>query len=558
MSAQTAPRLSRRRDAARDSGAAVRRTRVASLTKRSTILLAASICLSTPVAHAETLADAIALAYQSNPTLQSARAQLRATDEEYVQARAGYRPTLEAQAQPALQSSQQPNFLGQTTNQWSNSVQGALEVSQPLFTSGALAWGVEAASDDIRSARQGLRSTEAQVLQGVIQAYVDVRRDQAIMGAFEGEVGILQHQLDDVSARQQAGDVTRTDVEESQTQLETSRAALTLAEGQLQVSRAEYFAVVGQNPGTLAPAPPLPGLPTTIDEAFAVAQANNATLLQAQEAERAAADRIAQTKAEYRPSIEISSSIGYTAPVVPFNIKNEQRSFSVAALLTIPLFTGGLAESNVRKAVETDNSDRFGIESARRTVVQSVSNAWNLALANRASAEADRRAVEVARRYFSDTEQEYRVGQRSTLDVLVAEQALRAEEVASAQADHDCYLAQAELLAALGRLEAADLIESAPLYDPAQAFRKVRLRGAVPWEGAVAGLDRLGATRIGQRKALGAPALATDPALRDGPQIPDDAAPATSLPIAPLPGTTSPSTPPGQGDDRGAPYATAH
>jgi outer membrane protein len=521
-------------------------------------LLAAGICLSAPIAHAETLADAIALAYQSNPTLQSARAQLRATDEEYVQARGGYRPTVQALGQPALQSSQQPNFLGQTTNQWSNSLAGALEVRQPLFASGAMAWGVEAASDDIRSARQGLRGTEAQVLQGVIQAYVDVRRDQAIMVAFEGEVGILQHQLDDVSARQQAGDVTRTDVEESQTQLETSRAALTLAEGQLQVSRAEYFAVVGQNPGTLAPEPPLPGLPTTIDEAFAVAQANNASLLAAQEAERAAADRIAEAKAEYRPSIEISSSIGYTTTAVPFNVKNEQRAFSVEALLTIPLFTGGIADSNVRKAVETDNSDRFGIETARRTVVQSVSNAWNLALANRASAEADRRAVETARRYFSDTEQEYRVGQRSTLDVLIAEQALRGEEVASAQAEHDSYLAQAALLAALGRLEAADLIEGTPLYDPAESFRKVRLRDTVPWEGVIAGLDKLGATRIGARRPLEAPPLASDPALRDGAQIPDDAAPATNLPIAPLPGTTSPSTPTGLGDDRGAPYATAH
>ena len=527
---------------------------MARLTKLSTGLVAACIGLSTSAANAETLADAVALAYQSNPTLQGARAQVRAVDEEYVQARAGYRPTAEVRAQPTLQQGPQQVFFSTVPDKWSNSNTADVEIDQPLFTSGAVGWGVEAASGDIRSARQALRSTESQVLQGVVQAYVDVRRDQRIVGALESEVGILQNQLDDVTARQKAGDVTRTDVEQSLTQLETSRSSLTLAQGQLQVSRSEYFAVVGQNPGDLAPEPPLPGLPTTIDEAYAAAQANNPNLIQAEEAEKAASARISQAKAQYRPSIEITSSYGYTGPVVPFSSKTQDSVFTVGAVVTVPLFTGGLAQSNVRKAIETDNSNRFSIEATRRQVVQSVSNAWNTALANRASATADERAVETARRYFSDTEQEYRVGQRSTLDVLIAEQALRSSEVAAAQAEHDCYLAQAALLAAVGRLEAADLVADVPVYDPAESFRKVRAKGAVPWEDAIAGLDKIGSPLPEHPKPLTAPDVASHPVLRDGPQIPVDAAPATSNPTAPLPGTTSPATPPGLGDDRGAPY----
>lgn len=479
---------------------------------------------------------------------------MRAIDEEYVQARAGYRPTAEVRAQPVLQQGPQQVFFSTQVDKWSNSNTADLEIDQPLFTSGAVGWNVEAASDDIRSARQALRSTEQQVLQGVVQAYVDVRRDERIVDAFENEVGILQAQLDDVTARQKAGEVTRTDVEQSLTQLETSRSSLTLAQGQLQVSRAEYFDVVGQNPGTLAPEPPLPGLPTTIDEAFTAAQANNPSLIQAEETERAASARISQAKAQYRPSIELTTSYGYSGPVVPFSSKTQDSAFSVGAQVTVPLFTGGIAESNVRKAVETDSSDRFSIEIARRQVVQSVSNAWNTALANRASAAADEHAVETARRYFSDTEQEYRVGQRSTLDVLIAEQALRGAEVAAAQAEHDGYLAQAALLAAVGRLEAADLVANVPAYDPADSFRKVRLKGAVPWEVIVAGFDKIGSPLPEQPRPLGAPDVATHPALRTGPQIPDDAPLATGEPIAPLPGTTSPATPPGLGDDRGAPY----
>jgi outer membrane protein len=529
---------------------------VAGLTRTLAGLVAACICLSTPAANAETLADAVALAYQSNPTLQSARAQVRAIDEEYVQARAGYRPTVEGRAQTTLQHAQTTSFFGQS-DPWSNSSTAALQISQPLFTSGVVGWNVDAASSDIRSARQALRSTEQQVLQGVIQSYVDVRRDQRIVDALESEVGILQNQLDDVTARQKAGDVTRTDVEQSLTQLDTSRSALTLALGQLQVSRSEYFAVVGQNPGTLAPEPPLPGLPTTIDEAFAVAQANNPNLMQAEETERAASARISEAKAQYRPSIALSTSWGDTGPIVPFSTKSEQRAFTVGAVITVPLFTGGIAESNVRKAVETDNSDRFNIESARRTVVQSVANAWNTALANRASAQAEERAVQTARRYFSDTEQEYRVGQRSTLDVLIAEQALRGAEVAAAQAEHDGYLAQAALLAAVGRLAAGDLVANVPVYDPAESFRKVRHKGAVPWEDFIEGLDRIGSPLPERSKPLGAPAVAAHPVLRAGPQIPDEAGPATSDPTAPLPGTSSPATPPGLGDDRGAPYTPA-
>jgi hypothetical protein len=126
--------------------------------------------------------------------------------------------------------------------------------------------------------------------------------------------------------------------------------------------------------------------------------------------------------------------------------------------------------------------------------------------------------------------------------------------VAAAQSEHDCYLAQAALLTAVGRMQAADLVGNLPLYDPAAAFRKVELKGAVPWEGLIAGMDRLGAPMRSTPKPLSAPAIAQGPALRSGPQIPADAPMATSAPETPLPDTSSPATPPGLGVGRGAPY----
>lgn len=478
---------------------------------------------------------------------------MRALDESYVQARAGYRPTASLQIEPSFSKIQQTDLFGQRIDPSTNTGAATLSINQPLYTSGATTLGVEAAADDIRSQREALRATEATVLQNVVQAYVDVRRDEQILLAYENEVGILQSQLDDATARRKAGEVTRTDVEQSEAQLDTARATLSLAQGQLQVSRAEYFAVVGQNPGTLAPEPPLPGLPSTIDEAFETAEANSATLRQVEIAESGSAARIAQAKAAYRPTVELAATYGYTGDLAPFSVRNEDRAVTVGAVVTIPLLTAGVADSQVRKAIEQNNSDRINIEAARRSVLQAVSNAWNAALANRSAAESDERAVEVAREYFSDTEEEYRVGQRSTLDVLVAEQTLRNAEITLAQAEHDSYLGQAALLGAIGRLEATNLVKDIPLYDPAEAFRKVRLKGAAPWEGLIAGLDGLGAPDR-TTYPLASPTVDPSPTLLEGPPLPDDAPPSTNEPTQPIAHTTSPNTPPGLGADRGAPY----
>jgi outer membrane protein len=515
----------------------------------------ACLALAAPAGvKAETLADAIELAYQSNPSLQSARAQLRSLDESYVQAHAPFRPTATVQIEPVYSEQQQQSFFGGRTTNFSNTGTASVTVSQPLYHGGAAAWGVEAASDDIRAGRESLRATEGQVLQQVVQAYVDVRRDQQVLAAYEAEVGILQSQLDDAVARKNAGEVTRTDVEQSQTQLDSARANLSLAQGQLQVSRAEYANVVGQNPGDLAPAPSLPGLPLSIDEAFDSAMADSPTLLQAEAAEHAASARISEARAAYSPNVQLQASFGYTGPLTPLRASTENRGLTVGAIVQIPLLTAGMSESNIRKAVEDDDNARIGIEGARRAVVQAVSNAWNTALASAASATSDEHAVASARQYFADTQEEYRVGQRSTLDVLIAEQTLRGAEVAAAQAEHDAYLAQAALLNAVGRLQAVNLVKDVPLYDPAAAFRRVRNKGATPWEEALEDLDELGAPPANRARPLSAPTLDPAPTLLPGAPLPSDALPATAIPTEPRPGTTSPATPPGLGADRGAPY----
>ena len=227
----------------------------------------AAFASSAACVRAETLADAIALAYQSNPTLQQSRALQRATDEGYVQARAGLRPTLSVGLTGAYENQR---LDGLTTD--FNSVTGALNASQPLYTGGRTTAQVRAAEADIRSGREGLRATENQTLQAVIQAYLDVRRDQQIVGIRTDNLNVLRNQFEESQAKFQVGQITRTDVAQAEAQYAQARALLSTAQANYQVSRASYASVVGQNPGELAPEPPLPGIPATVDAAFDAAQ----------------------------------------------------------------------------------------------------------------------------------------------------------------------------------------------------------------------------------------------------------------------------------------------
>jgi len=418
-----------------------------------------------------------------------------------------------------------------------------VSLNQPIYSGGKTSSAVRAASDDIAAGREALRGIEAQVLQAVVQAYEDVRRDETIMAVHQTEVEALQGHLDDTRAKLKAGEVTRTDVEQSESSLATARANLSLAQGQLQISRSEYVATVGQNPGELAPEPGLPGLPSSVDEAFSLAENHNPTLMRAEIAERASAVRIAEARSAYRPTVSLSASYGYTGVLSPFYPSQFDRQAQVGVLFTQPLLTGGYTASTVRQAIENNNSDRINIETARRAVVQAVSQAWNQVLSDRAGAKSDERALESARLYFADTLEEYRVGQRSTLDVLIGEQTLTGAQIGLAEARHDTYLAEAALLNAVGRLEAEYLVASQPAYDPVAAFRKVSHAGGLPWEPVFSGLDALAAPGSGPVRPIAAPGLPAQPRSIEGAPIPADAAPATRDPTRPLPDTTSPVTP---------------
>jgi outer membrane protein len=449
------------------------------------------------ICPAETLQDALSAAYRTNPVLQGQRAQQQALDETYVQAKAGLRPTAGLTTQ--AQYDRGPNSVADFRQGFSgyNFGSAAITLTQPLYTGGRTSWAVRAADATVRAGRQDLRTVEAQVLLTVIQGYVDVLRDQQVLAIRNADMATLERQVAESQAKFDLGQVTRTDVAEAQASLESARGALAAATGQLEISRAEFEAAVGEAPGVLADPIDLPGLPASLDQALKVAETTNPQLEQSRLRERSSHAAVAQAKAAWRPTVSLQGAYGYIGPVSPLNTHDYGQEATAGVTVSLPLLTGGVTASQVRQATAQNSSDQIAIETERRQVVQDVVQTWSQLQSNRLGAQAAQAQETAASLALKGSQAEYGYGLRKTLDVLIADQNLRAAQQSLAVSRHDAFLAQAAVLSAIGGLEARNLIPSEPIYDPKVNFDRVKNNAATPWEGAVETLDKIGAPAPG-------------------------------------------------------------
>jgi outer membrane protein len=485
----------------------------------------------------ETLADALDAAYRAAPTLQARRYDLRASDEDYAQALAQLRPTAELQVTGNYtktvpgRTTQAGRLLAGSPIVTANTLAVEAIVDQPLYTGGKASADIAAAQEAIHAGREDLRASEGDLLLRVITVYADVRRDTATLALRKASVTQLESTFYEVTARRQAGELTRTDIAQASTQVDAAIATANLTEQQLQQDRSGFAALVGHDPGVLAPEPPLPQLPHSIDAAFDLAQRLNPGLTQAIAAERASRARIAAAKAEGHPKVSLRGTARLGGQAAPFYLHNEDQEFAGQAVLTIPLTQGGRTSSLVEQARDRNSGDRERIEIARRAMVQGVVDAWNgvaTAQRNLIVQEAQR---ESARVLDEGTFAEYRAGLRSTFDVLFAHGALRDAEIALVATRRDLYVAQANLLRQIGLLEARTILSSTPLYDPALNTRAAARRYALPFDPALRSLDRIAQPEASQRGL-------------EQPSLPDrkpELIPATPMPAAPV--VTTPALP---------------
>jgi outer membrane protein len=444
------------------------------------------------------LASVIAESYASNPTLGARRYDLRATDDALGIALSRTRATVQFQAATGYDYTD-PGAITQAARPLAdrlnspdierNDVTTQLVVDQPLWTGGRAFAEARAARADIAAGREALRGAEGDLLVDIIAAYADVRRDGQALAIRMRNVAVLKTTLAEIVARRRAGELTRTDIAQGETQLMAAEVQLTAAQAQLEASRSTFARLVGRAPGRLAPEPPLPLIPQSVDEAFEVAARANPDLAAAIATERGSRARIAEARAEANPTISLRGTAGTTGQVSPFDRRDQDITLGARATLTIPLVNGGRVQAQIAQARNRNSADRLRVEASRRDVVDAVLTTWNAWAAARRNVEVQSVQLQAARIYYDGTFKEYREGLRSTFDVLFAQNQVRETEISLISNRRDAYVAQAVLLRRIGQLDVARLLTGTDLYDPAVYTRKVERRGALPWDPAFRALD---------------------------------------------------------------------
>jgi TolC family type I secretion outer membrane protein len=429
----------------------------------------------------QTLTQALADAYNTNPQLLAQRALLRANDEQVPQALANWRPTVNFTGQlggtrsavtPQSLGVPRPGGLTNYSTFYSNSLN--LQVAQPIYSGGRTVAQTSQAINTVQSTRAQTLAVETTVFQAVATAYLDVVRDQALVEVNRNNVGVLRKQLEATQDRFRVGEVTRTDVAQAEASLAQAVGQLVTTQGNLETSRAEYVRAVGHPPGTLMLPRERPTLPATAEEAASLAANNNFSVISANFAELAARDNIDFVRGQLLPQISIVGGLNRSfAPSVTINGTLEQ-SASITAQMTMPLYEGGAIYSQTRAAQQTVGQRRSQVDDARRAAVQTATQSWSTLQAARASISSFASAVRAAQIALEGTQQEALVGTRTVLDVLIQNQTLLTTQSQLVIAEHDAALAEFNVAAATGRLIAPELKLPVKFYDMERHYKEVR------------------------------------------------------------------------------------
>lgn len=422
-------------------------------------------------AAAQTLEEALALAYTTNPQLSSFRARVRGTDERLAQARAGWRPTVTMNGSVGRSVIDRENARSQELSPRS----ATLSIAQPLYRGGRTIAGTERAKNEIQADRARLFATEQTVLLDTATAYFNLLRDEAVLQLNISNEQVLQRQLEATQDRFRVGEVTRTDVSQAESRLARTNADRIAAEGTLTVTRATFQRLVGTAPTRMSD-PRLPDqlLPRAAAEATAAASSGNPGVIAAQFDEGAARNTIDEIRGELLPTVSANAQLGVSEETQIGQVRTN--TAQVTAQVSVPLYESGATYSRVRAARQTASQRLIDVEVARRNAIEQSTSSFEALQTARArieSLQAQIRAAEVA---LEGVRQEANVGSRTVLDVLNAEQELLDAQVSLVRSRRDMLVAGFQLLSATGRLTAQALNLPVELYDFEANFKDVENR----------------------------------------------------------------------------------
>jgi len=435
----------------------------------------------------ETLESALVNVYQNNPSLNSGRASLRATDESVPQALSGYRPNVSiavsAGEQRLSSTTKTPGSAGPpnvpatySTESGYNSPYGVgVTMTQTLFNGFQTENRTRQAESQVLAARENLRLTEQTILLSAVTAYMNLLHDGAILELQQRNVQVLQELLRQTRERFKVGEVTRTDVAQSETSLAAGRSQALLAQANYTASVATYRQIIGTTPGEVNAATPVDRFsPRKLSEALAIGGSQHPSVIMAEYNVDVAQLQVKVAEGTLYPTLSLQGNFQKNY----MNVGNldimQSYTASILGQLSVPIYQGGAEYSLIRQAKETLGQKRLDLETAREQARQTITQSWGQLDAAKANIQATQAQVQAAETALNGIREEARVGQRTTFDVLTAQQSLVNARVALVTAQHDRVVASYTLLAAVGRLSCKMLGLHVPSYNAQVHYQQVR------------------------------------------------------------------------------------
>jgi outer membrane protein len=443
---------------------------------------AAAVLLMALVGPAPALADtieaALVRAYQGNPQLNAQRAQVRSTDENVPQALSGYRPKVAITASAGYQYLDSLSTQGTTPNTFedhgANAPRSAgITATQTLYNGNQTANKTRAAESQVSGAREALRVLEQGVLLNAATIYMDYLRDAAIVEVQKSNTRVLEQTLKQTQDRFNVGEVTRTDVAQSEAQLAAGRTQQLQAESNLTTTRSNFRRIIGNEPEALAPGSPVDRfLPGTLPAAVDLSLTDNPNVTSAMFGIDVNFLTVKINEGALLPTVTVQASVQQSYE----QLLTTYRSFGASAIaqVSIPVYQGGTEYSLIRQSKENLAQQRLNLEMTRDQTRANTVTAWGQLVAGKAQVASAQSQVTASEIALNGVREEAKAGQRTTLDVLNAQQALVNARVALVTAQHDRVVASYSVLNAVGRLSPIVLKLPTTTYDPTVHYQQVR------------------------------------------------------------------------------------
>lgn len=434
--------------------------------------VAFGLCISPSSSSALTLEEALKQTYETHPALQSERRALAAIDERVAMAVSEWRPTVDA----TYVTGRQRFSYGGAPDIYADRGVRQLMLNQPLFDGGGTVARYRASKEQVEAGRAQLRAVTQETLLDAITVYMDVLRDNALLGLNEKNVAVLEKQRDAAKDRFGVGEVTKTDVAQSEARLSRAQSDYAVAQGALSTSIARFERVIGSSPTVLSVPDKMPLLPDTLETANVLGEEANPTLKRSVHLAEARKKDVSAQEAELLPSVALQAYMRREDGVGGIFGNTDYDNDAITVNFTVPLYQSGAEYARVREARQNRTRAHFDLMDTRKEMNARIVRAWEAVQTSRSSIRAYNSAIQAAEQALEGVKQEQQYGARTVLDVLDAEQELHLAHVGLVRAQRDETVASYALLAETGQLTPQRLGMDVVVYNPEENYERVKFR----------------------------------------------------------------------------------